>query len=154
MSERDDEIMQEIERHSMRQTERVRSMLYKHGRPDLVAEMDGKLREIRLGTYGAKATWRSLSDAQRFALEFAAETGGRLARIGKTYWTPGDTCKIYGIRLATIRNLVARDLMAVDGGAFDPEREFVITEHGRFVLKHGQNENGPDPAVRQDRGQG
>ena len=28
-----------------------------------------------------------------------------------------------------------------DGGAFDPERKAVLTERGKFVLRHGQAEN-------------
>jgi hypothetical protein len=36
----------------------------------------------------------------------------------------------------TLRNLCARNLMAWDGGAFDPEAVAVITENGRFVYQH------------------
>jgi hypothetical protein len=40
-------------------------------------------------------------------------------------------------RLATARKLCAHELIHVNGGATDPEAEFVLTERGRFVLRWG-----------------
>src|SRR4051812_29395831 len=48
--------------------ERVRAVLMAEGRADLVAELDAKLRDIRLGLDRARATWTSISEAQRRVL--------------------------------------------------------------------------------------
>lgn len=109
----------------------------REGRPDLAERYQERIKSINSGVYGAKACWSALSEAQRCALGVAASLGS-LARRGKEYGFAGSKRTWpHPIRVATIRNLCARDLMAWDGGAFDPEAVAVITERGRFVLKHG-----------------
>lgn len=140
MSDADDELLLRLDRESHRRTERVRVVLLEAGRPDLVVELDTKLREIRTGVAGARSTWHSISPAQRRVLQLLS-SGRWLVRQkhSKTRYdahgephAEGNVCS-----LATFRNLTTRDLLACDGTAFDPELRGVLTEHGRFVLVHG-----------------
>lgn len=91
--------------------------------------------------------WHSISPAQRRALQYAAANEGRLERsfLSKRYICrdPLSPDSETPIRVRTIRNLCARDLLAWDGGAFDPEAAAVITERGLFVLKHGAGTERP-----------
>src|SRR5580658_3016903 len=87
---------------------------------------DAAMRDLDSGVMGARSTWHSISPAQQRALRTALED----TVDGK--WVRG-----IGAGVSTIRALCARDLMAWDGGAFDPEAAAVITERGRFVLAHG-----------------
>lgn len=82
----------------------------------------------------ARGTWAALSQAQRRVLSYMGE-GYR-----SDFSALGVIC---GLR--TARSLCARELIAVDGGAFDPESRFVTTERGRFVLAHGQSINAQNP---------
>ena len=107
------------------------------GRPDLADNYLAKVREIDSGVYGARVTWSALSMAQRRALQEANLYGGVVERVGKQYRHKARQQPYKPVYVATIRNLCARDLMAWDGGAFDPEAAAVVTERGRFVLKHG-----------------
>ena len=101
--------------------------------------------DLRLGITGARSTWHSISSAQRLALQHTADVGGKLVR------SPLRPCYI-GVRLLpqpsrlirvlTIRNLCARELLAWDGGILDPESAAVITERGLFVLAHGPMPDG------------
>ena len=138
MSDRDDEILQEIERQSRATIERVRQMCRDEGREDLVTELDANLKEVATGRTGARGTWHALSEPQRRMLRVAA-AHRRLRR------SPGsrsryDACGGLGDAegnvggIATVRNLIARELLTCDGGAFDPEAAVVISERGRFVL--------------------
>ena len=135
-----DPVLQWLEAEDRAKTEEVRQMLYADGRPDLVAKLDAKMRDIESGVYGARSAWHSISHAQRTALRYAESVGGRLVRSSlrpryiSVALTP-DAEKPIGIK--TVRNLCAHDLMAWDGGAFNPEGAAVVTERGRFVLKHG-----------------
>lgn len=138
MSDREDEILQEIERQSRAATERVRELCRERGREDLVVEMDANLKEVRTGRAQARGIWHALSEPQRRVLRLAA-SHKRLRR------TPGSRHRYDAVGgpadaegnvsgLATVRNLLARDLLLCDGGAFDPEAAVIISEHGRFVL--------------------
>jgi hypothetical protein len=111
--------------------------LRSEGRPDLADKHQALVREIDTGIYGARATWHALSVAQRRTLAEAASSGGRVDRVGKDYRHKNRNQPYKPVYVATIRNLCARDLMSWDGGAFDPEAVAVVTERGRFVLKHG-----------------
>jgi hypothetical protein len=92
---------------------------------DALATYDAAMRDLDLGITTARATWDALSPPQRRALREAAEGRQPVARI------------------ATLRNLERRGLIAWDGGAFDPEAKTVITERATFVLKHArENANG------------
>lgn len=137
----DDEVFLQIERRSQEQRQRTHKMLCDAGRADLAIQLEKKYREIDNGTDGARSTWHSISPAQRRVLE-VMETGRRLVQrdYQKTrydaYGEPEAVGNVCGI--ATVRNLCSRDLVHVDGGVKNPERVIVLTERGRFVLKHGR----------------
>lgn len=137
----EDDVFLAIERQSRARAESVRELLRGEGREDLIHDLDDKLREIKSGVMGAKAIWHSISAAQRRVLELLAE-GRRAVRASYSrtlYGAPG-TPRMVGrlCALPTLRALSARDLVAPEGGAFDPERVFVLTDHARFVLAHGK----------------
>lgn len=105
-----------------------------------VYQEDEKMRDIRLGVDGAQGTWHSISPAQRRALVAASQAKALVRESGSRHWfgSVGEPHAVARVcSLPTARNLIARELLAVDGGAFDPERRLVITERGRFVVKHG-----------------
>lgn len=144
----DDEFLQRLHRESEQSTQRVREMLIAEGRQDLLADFDLKMREIRNGVDSARGCWHALSGTQRYVLarlgagRYLARSS-RKRKIYDAYRTgeapqPGQPGVILNAcRLSTARNLSARELIHVDGGALDPEAKFVITERGMFVLKHG-----------------
>lgn len=142
------DVLRMVEEESAAGQRRVRALLYEQGRPDLVQMLDAKLREIHLGLDRAKSIWHSISIAQRRTLVLMGE-GRHLVRKSRsrTYYNaiggPEDIMEV--ARLPTVRNLAARNLVAWDGGALDPEARVVLTEHGRFVLDRGQ----PDPTRRE-----
>jgi len=140
----DDDILQVIEAQSLASQQRTRELLLENGRPDLVAELDRKLKDIRTGVDGAQRTWHSLSGAQRRVLE-ELRTGRALSRSPGTkhrYDAIGMPHAISRVcSLATARALCARELLHVDGGATDPERKIILTERGLFVLAHGAPSN-------------
>ena len=125
------------------QREQFRSFLADEGPKGVaaLAKFDQQMRDLDSGVDGARRTWQSLSPAQRDAVCLMVRDGTRLQRNGETgFYTyvghPGGFA-IKGPRIATVRNLAARDLVAWDGGAFDPEAVAVLTERGRFVHQHG-----------------
>lgn len=130
-----------LDAESERRTQAVRDMLLESGRPDLVEELDARLRDVRLGFCSAQGTWHALSAAQRRVLQAMGE-GRRLVRrhapstrydaVGGRADAIADLC-----RVATVRNLASRELVAWEGGAFDPEAKAVLTERGRFILRYG-----------------
>jgi hypothetical protein len=138
-----DDILQQIERDSRERHERVRQLILSEGRPDLLAELDGQMRRIHLGLDGAGSTWQSISNAQRKVLLLMAE-GRHLRRAPSSrtrYDAIGEPHAISNVcGLPTVRNLCARELCHVDGGAMDPERKIVLTERGTFVVKHGPSQ--------------
>lgn len=136
-----DELLQRLDRDSTKTTEAVKAMLMEAGRPDLAADLERKLRDIRLGIDGAQRTWAALSTPQTNAMKIMAE-GRKLHREPHSTWyvgigrpaACGRVC-----RQPTIRNLIARELVDLEGGAFDPEAIVMLSDKGRFVLKHGPN---------------
>lgn len=135
----DDDMLIHLDRAFDRQTERVRAMLMEHGRPDLVRDLDKKLDKIRSGIDGARATWNALSHSQRGALEFMGDGGARLEKdpSGTLFTSYGHKQGyVARFRSPTVRNLLSRELIgwATNG------RKIVVTERGRFVLKHGRNQ--------------
>lgn len=132
--------LQNLERECEERTQRVRDMLQKEGRPELVAEMDRALNESASGITGARSTWHSISDAQRRALFLLDAGPGDLRRVkGQSYDVVSPAgIRATGIRLATVRNLASRGLLEWTGGAFDPEASAQPTEQMAFVLKHGR----------------
>lgn len=132
----EDDILIHFDRIAKRQNEAVRQLLLSEGRPDLCADLDKKLKEIRLGITGAQATWGALSATQRRVLLMMAE--GRFLSKAKhstdTFDAYGEPFGIHAVcRAPTVRNLMARELIG-----WESDRKITITEHGRFVLKHGQ----------------
>ena len=108
-----------------------------------LAEHDRRMRDLDLGLTGARNAWHSISPAQRRVLVAAASVrSGRIVRQSirpSVYVRDGGGPKLCGVK--TVRPLCSRDLMAWDGGAFDPEQAAVLTERGRFVLAHGRSED-------------
>lgn len=143
----EEEVLHRLEAESRQQTERVRSMLQEEGRSDLVGELDRQLREIRLGITGARGTWNALTEPQRKVLLILLEGNRRLVRQkhSKHFFDaigdPHAVARVAGVR--TIRSLIARELLAPDGGAFDPEAAAVLTERARFVVQHGRQSANP-----------
>jgi hypothetical protein len=144
----EDEIFMMIERDSMEKRRRTRQVLLEHGRPDLAEELDRNLREVDNGIAGAKATWHSISAAQRRALTILAD-GYELRRASYSRTKYDGYCAArkrdalgYTCPIGTVRALCARELAHVNGGALDPEKVIVVTERGKFVVKHGQQTPG------------
>lgn len=141
-----DPILHRMEAESAAKSEAVRQMIIEAGRPDVLAQYDEAMRLNRLGITGARATWHSISAAQRRVLTFMGESKRRLVRSAGTrhfydaHGEPHAVGRVTGI--LTVRNLCSRELLAWDGGAFEPERAAVLTERGRFVLAHGPMPNG------------
>jgi hypothetical protein len=138
MSDYDFEHAFELDQEERHQ--RMRAILLEEGRPDLLAEYEAKLRDIRLGIEGARGTWHALSQPQRRVLAYMVQNGGELQQNPKklNVYFLRVTGNLVRVGRPTVRNLAARELLAWDGGAFEPEARAVLTERGRFVLKHGQ----------------
>lgn len=137
----DEEILAMLEVQDAEREQRFRQMMIDEGHLDHLADYDRRMREIRLGLTAARNCWHSISPAQRTALEFAQRHGGGLRRVSirpSEYYTVHGVIPQKPIRLATVRNLAAHELLAWDGGATDPERVARLTERGRFVLLHGR----------------
>jgi hypothetical protein len=135
----DDEILQRIDEDAARKSEAVRAMLIEAGRPDLAVDLDARLRRIRLGIDGAQGQWHAMSNVQRRALQLMSE-GRKLMREPHSDWYHGigSPMRVDRIcRTPTVRVLISREMVDLEGGAFDPERTVSISERGRFTLKYG-----------------
>lgn len=140
-----DEILAAFERHERSQQARLVAFFIEKGRPDLAEDYMAKLRDIELGIDGARGTWHALSPAQRRTLESLGDgrslcraSGSRTQYDAIANDRTADLDSDFGIcRLPTARNLASRELIVVAGGATDPERRFVITERGLFIIEHG-----------------
>lgn len=139
----EEEVLQAIDRDEMATRARVRAILVGEGRADAADELDAKYRDINLGTYGARVTWNALSLAQRRTLILTEEGGGLERMDNSSRYACANERRFPVCSLPTARNLSARELITVDGGALDPEARFIITERGRFVLKHGPQDPSP-----------
>lgn len=140
-------LLHNIERKDRERQEAIRQMLRDAGRIDILAQYDEDMKNLRLGITQARSAWHSISAKQRWVLERIGHgrhllRSKRLPNVYDAYpnieatVTKGvifDAC-----RLATARKLCGHELLHADGGAFDPEARFVITERGQFVLKHGR----------------
>ena len=142
----EEEFLQQSDAESARKSALVRQMCIDAGRPDVLAQYDEALRLERLGIRPARATWHSISTAQRRVLTLMGSGNRRLVREGGSrnfYQANGEPHAIArAAGLLTVRNLCSRELLAWDGGAFDPERAAILTERGQFVLKYGPMPNG------------
>jgi hypothetical protein len=130
-----------LEQESARRRALVRQVIREHGRPELLAEYDRDMHDLDLGLTGARAAWHSISPAQRRVME-ALEPGRTLVRArwsSRRYdaiGSPHATASLCG--LATVYNLVRRDLLQWDGPETDFNAKAILTERGRFVLKRGR----------------
>lgn len=138
----DEEILHRMEGEWIARRAEVRKLIADAGRPDVLAQYDQNMRDIDTGIAGARSTWHSISPAQRRALTALVNGDGKMQRRnGDSPIYDGNLYggRFYGpiCRLPTVRNLIARELLACEGGAFDPECAVSITERGRFVVEHG-----------------
>ena len=132
-----------LEREARARQANIRLMIETSNHPErerLLADFDRDMREVDTGIKQAQGTWWALSPLQWRVLAIVGAGGYLLRQWGPPHWYdfygwPEGIRKLCDVR--TVRNLCARDLMVVDGGAFDPERKIVITERGSFVLRHG-----------------
>lgn len=137
-----DDVLAKIEADSYQKRLAVREVLFEKGRADLVAEFDRQTWEIQSGVSHARSTWGALREPQRAALMALAEGRRAFRAVGgrAAYDASGGGCApIGGIRLATLRALMARNLVQATGSPSDPERRFEITKPGAFVVKRGQD---------------
>lgn len=136
-----DDVLAKIEADSYQKRLAVREVLFEKGRADLVAEFDRQTWEIQSGVSHARSTWDALSEPQRAALVVLAEGRRAFRAIGShTVYdaSGGGRVPIGGIRLATLRALMARKLVQATGSPYDPEKRFEITKPGAFVVKRGR----------------
>ncbi len=105
-----------------------------------LARYDARLRDLDTGITAARNAWHSISTAQQQVLTKALRVrSGRIVRRSiKPSVYVHDGGNVLLCRVSTIRNLCAHELLAWDGGAFDPEQAAVITERGRFVATQGR----------------
>ena len=139
----EERIIQQIDRESQEQRKRVRDLISESGRTDVLSQYNIDMREIDLGLKSARSCWATISPAQARALAIAG-TGAVLWRkqaypLQYTALNGPLGVVLRACSLATARALCAHELLAPDGGAFDPESKFVITERGSFVLRHGHH---------------
>lgn len=129
--------LQELDRKSRETRAKVRAML--QHRPDLLADYDRQMKELDNGIAGAKGCWHALSNAQRRVLIAMGEGRDLRRSIDNPgmYDACGRGCVLNVCRLPTARRLCEHRLIHVNGGATDPEAEFVLTERGAFVLRWG-----------------
>lgn len=135
-----EDVLQWADRMAREQRARVRQVILDAGRPDVLADYDRDMRNLDLGITMARNVWHSLSSKQRFVLRAMGQGRYllRALRSAAQYDAVGRGAIMDICRLSTARKLCAHELIHVNGGATDPEAEFVITERGSFVLKHGQ----------------
>lgn len=139
-----DPYLHRLEAECEAKSEAVRQMIIEAGRPDVLAQYDEALRLNRLGVTGARATWRSISEAQRRVIEQMGD-GAKLWRDPmnhRAYFLRVKMGAVIRVRIATVRALASRELIAWEGGAFEPEAKASLTERGRFVLAHGPMPSG------------
>lgn len=134
-----------LDEKSLADEAEFRAFIAAEGRPDILAQYDQRMKAIRLGISQAQSVWHSISDKQRSVLRAISTT--RTGKIVRRSTKPS----VYVLngkaellcRAGTIRALAAHDLLAWDGGAFDPEQAAVITERGTFTVAHGDDEPNP-----------
>jgi hypothetical protein len=133
----------ELDRQKRESNDRVKALLQAEGRFDLVEEFDQRIRDLNLGVTRARSVWHSISPAQRSLLALMMRGGVILVREGQTSFydlmQAAEVVHRRVSRLPTVRSLLARDLLACEGGAFDPEAVVVLTENARFVFTKGQD---------------
>jgi hypothetical protein len=136
------DIEHELDAQSRASRARTRQIIAETGRLDVLADYDKNMRDLDLGITGARSTWAALSSKQRFVLR-ALGVGRYLSRSLRStaqYDALGRGAVLDICRLSTARVLCAHGLIHVNGGATDPEAQFVITERGHFVLRYGMTE--------------
>lgn len=111
MPKADPDFLHHIEGEIIKRNKRVREIIAESG-PEAVAEFDRNMKDIQTGVSHARNIWHSLSAAQRRAMT-------DLSQRRRT------------ARHQTYVSLMRREL--IDWHF----TEIALTEHGRFVLKHG-----------------
>lgn len=141
MAQPPEDIIHRLEQQDAAREQKFRAVLLEQGGPEALAEYDANIKLVRLGITGAKGCWHALSETQRRCLK--ALSNGPLVRVmqgGTGYNHISHSPRGEVFRIATLRNLIARELAAPDGPITDVEFRIVITERGSFVLKHGAHE--------------
>lgn len=146
----EDEVAAFFDAEAERRLQRTRDLLYESGRPDLVEDLDRKLKADRLGITHAQSVWYSISPAQRRLIALLGIQNASLRRCGykATYLVlsaQGEPLPVGKLFVRTIRSIERRGLLEWTGGSFDPEISAVPTEHLRFVLHHGPRTDIPNP---------
>lgn len=136
-----EEILHALEAADRVREARFREMLLAEAGPEALARYEAKMKEVALGVDHAQMVWHSISNAQRRALKGISE--GRCRRVNNYYLVGESGRFVWKERVATIRNLADRGLIDWDGGAFEPEREAVLSEAGRFLLAKGASHSCP-----------
>lgn len=131
------DVLRWLDEEEKKRTAAVRAMLIEDGRPDLVEDLNRRIRDIALGLDGARSTWSALSRPQKDILTLLVDRGQYLRRAKDSlnrFVAMGDPhgFVIGGIHAGTVRNLMARDLAEWTTG-----EKVVATERGRFVWKRG-----------------
>lgn len=140
----EERLLHEIDAWDRVRVEHLKAMCRDAGRPEVADEFDQNLRDIESGVRNARATWHSISDAQRALLAHVVERTGNMRLVisnrgALSYQVdPPGVPLVRPARLATVRALAARGLLDWDGGAFHPEWAVVGNERARFVLKYGR----------------
>lgn len=110
---------------------------------DALIDYDARCRALDSGVDGACGAWAALSRAQRKVMWWLGDGRVLVQRASQqtvydAIGGAGGPDRIDGAAgVRTVRALAARELVAWDGGAFNPEARAVLTERGRFVLAHG-----------------
>lgn len=135
-----DPLLQQLDRESLARSARVRQLLIDGGNTAVLAEYDQAMRDIALGLSSARGCWHALSAPQRAVLVHLATYGGRLVlRAGGTgYGAQRKLLELGRVGKPTVRNLIARNLLDLDGGPIDPESSVLLSERGSFVVRRGQ----------------
>lgn len=140
----EERLLHEIDAWDRVRVEHIKAMCRDAGRPELADELEQNFQDVESGVTGARATWHSISDAQRALLAHVVERTGNMRLVisnrgALTYQVdPPGVPLPKPARLSTVRALAARGLLDWDGGAFKPEWAAVANERAKFVLKHGR----------------
>lgn len=138
-----EDFLHDLDRQSIESRARVRRLILEAGRPDLLAAFDKDMKELDNGVRGVRNAWHSLTSKQRFVLRLmgSGRYMSKSLRCRSMFDALGKAPAILSVcKVSTLRALSSRELIHVNGGPFDPEDSFVITERGSFVLKHGPTE--------------
>jgi hypothetical protein len=137
----EEDALHELERRDRESHRRFRQMLLDEGHADVLEEYDARMRDVATGVDGARRTWDALTPPQRRVLAMMLEHKCLVRRPGSaTLYDAHEPYLAKACGLRTVRNLIARDLLACAGGALDPEARLELNhELGKFVLDRGRD---------------